>query len=1004
MNCQGPQVTGVTANTYAGLAPGTVILETVELELCNEYTVALFDGFNIGWNGATWELITDDVDFGTEITNPLDPFFGQSLIKFMDENDFGPAGDLAAALPGDEARMAFTISCRPECVDATSEVIPGDCFAIATVLPITEPQVCVGCNHATGCDIQFRHTILNDGVGLAFQSTFAPINGQTEIDYTATAGFQMSAGCHTYITEFLYCDGLITACTSNYVVAPAETNNFACNDNVIISLGIPDSNPIGGASDTAFDDELGECIIQVTADLLIEGGVPSNLNCEFFNINDFFEVVILDANNQPIGDLITPNEIKQTLTYVITHKGDGSTCWGTLTVEDKAAPGLTTANYDISCNDPNYADPFFSETITIESSAANELPANIAGGFVGAARSNTWIPFTVPCGRLGTTITDIQVNLSLTHNEVTDLGVELHIPTAFNNTLAAPFAGDMLVLDAIGDVGAVNTYTPNPMNDSPALLGLLGASCKEFASEKDIDFISESSGFNFPQGIGKTWYINVTDNGVSYPIPPFGGGEVTAVSMSITCGFPFPYLAFDCALDNVEMIGEVIDDNCDNIADWNGAVITRTFRATDSCGNATNADQIVNLVAPRIEDLELPTANVVIECGDEQLLGDGSVDPVQSGVPQFCCDVVTNDDFCQLVITFEDKVTETCGNSMFITRTWHITNTCTFGSEEVVQTIVVEDSTPPMINAGATITVDANNDCVGMVDLSTLGMTDGCSDITAVRFEYTTGNVFLGTLQTLIVDLLGGETVEGLPLGATAGTVIATDACGNSGETNVTINVVDNASPFAICDDGMNISLDSDGTARVTAVAFDEGSSDNCSDVTLGIRVQNQGGFADFVDLDCSDLGTVRLELEVTDVAGNTAVCWADVIVEDVTGPTIVCKDNVTITCDEALNADSVFEDPDATDNCGATISAGDITTVDLPNCGQLLTRTYTATDGSDKSDDVSCTQTVTVEHVSDFIVQFPADQDFSNCELGNIAGPIITEDDCEMILSLIHI
>ena len=126
-------------------------------------------------------------------------------------------------------------------------------------------------------------------------------------------------------------------------------------------------------------------------------------------------------------------------------------------------------------------------------------------------------------------------------------------------------------------------------------------------------------------------------------------------------------------------------------------MITRTFRATDSCGNATNAEQTVNLVAPRIEDLELPTANVVIECGDEQLLGDGSVDPVQSGVPQFCCDVVTNDDFCQLVITFEDKVTETCGNSMFITRTWHITNTCTFGSEEVVQTIVVEDSTPPMI-------------------------------------------------------------------------------------------------------------------------------------------------------------------------------------------------------------------------------------------------------------------------------------------------------------------
>ena len=59
---------------------------------------------------------------------------------------------------------------------------------------------------------------------------------------------------------------------------------------------------------------------------------------------------------------------------------------------------------------------------------------------------------------------------------------------------------------------------------------------------------------------------------------------------------------------------------------------------------------------------------------------------------------------------------------------------------------------------------------------------------------------------------------------------------------------------------------------------------------------------------------------------------------------------------------------------------------------------TYTATDGSDKTDDVSCTQTITVEHVSDFIVQFPADQEFDGCELGEIFEPIITEDECEMI------
>jgi len=62
------------------------------------------------------------------------------------------------------------------------------------------------------------------------------------------------------------------------------------------------------------------------------------------------------------------------------------------------------------------------------------------------------------------------------------------------------------------------------------------------------------------------------------------------------------------------------------------------------------------------------------------------------------------------------------------------------------------------------------------------------------------------------------------------------------------------------------------------------------------------------------------------------------------------------------------------------------------------LTRTYTASDASVKSNDETCTQSVTVMHVSDFIVQFPADEIFTNCALEDIPGPVITEDDCEHI------
>jgi len=1033
VNCQGPQIYGNLGT--AGLPPGFRFIDenAITVNACEEYTVVLYDGGNNTGSGATFELITSNINYGTEIINPAPPeeFFGQSQLLLITGADFGPEVG--------EARVSFTIPCEPECVDASQIVVAGSCVGTDFVLPIGTPAVCPECNHGLGCDIQFRHTVLLDGnpANTVALNAFAPIDGQTEFNYFAAFG-GVQAGCHSYVTEFQYCDGLISKCTANYTVFAAQTSNFACNDNVTIPLSTPDGNPLNGGFVGAQNDDLGECVIEVTADLLIEGGVPSILGCEFNNFNDFYEVIILDENDQPLvvfsdnpngplpldsngaeilpGSNIQPannfvsyNEIKETLKFVVTHKVTGTTCWGFLTVEDKNAPTITAADYDVNCNDPNAMDEFYAETITYNSSAAaSEFPANIQGGDggIGAGQSNTWIPFTVGCGRLGVSITDININIDLFHTDpTTDIGLDFIIPSSLNNTLAMPFPNNTISIRPVGGLNTgSSTFTPAP-NDTPILGALLGASAKVIQSEKDIDFISNSSGTGpgaQPQGFGKTYYLNVFDVEDSQAGPtPFGDGFINSASITISLGYPFPYAAFDCALDNVELVSEIVEDNCDLLADWIGARIVRVWRATDECGNAANATQIVNLLAPRITDLTLPAEDVSIECGTEMLDADGAIDPAQSGAPVFCCDEVTDEDFCKLSISFEDNVLESCGNSLKIFRTWSIFNWCNpTAPTQLTQIIVVEDTTPPMVNGGTTITVSANADCEGELDLSNLDITDGCSEVTAIRFEFQTGSVYAGTGAVQIIDLLAGEMVSGLPLGDLTGTIIATDECGNTSRTDATISVVDTAIPTAICDDGLIISLNSDGQARLFATDFDEGSNDNCSDVTVEIRSLGAlgAGFGESADFDCADLGTVRVELLVTDAAGNTNICWSDLLVEDPIGPSIVCKDDVTLTCDEALHADDVFSAPDAFDNCGATVEAGDIITQDLPMCGQILTQTWTATDGSDKTDPASCTQTVTITHVSDFIVQFPADQEFENCELGDINGPIVTDDECENI------
>ncbi|MCB0620000.1 MAG: hypothetical protein KDC41_15090, partial [Saprospiraceae bacterium] len=197
-----------------------------------------------------------------------------------------------------------------------------------------------------------------------------------------------------------------------------------------------------------------------------------------------------------------------------------------------------------------------------------------------------------------------------------------------------------------------------------------------------------------------------------------------------------------------------------------------------------------------------------------------------------------------------------------------------------------------------------------------------------------------------------------------------------------------------------------------------DGSYDNCCLDKFEVRRMDgdcDGNYDDFgpnVKFCCSDVGSVlTVVFRVYDCAGNTNDCMVQVEVNDKLPPILVfCPEDQYITCDEyyeeleaalELGNGSVldqFGQATFVDNCQLNIDYQYNYSVD--NCGNgAITRTWTATDGSGNFPAI-CMQTIYIEHVSDWVVEFPADIE-AYCvdgELPDFGAPQIFFDDCELI------
>jgi hypothetical protein len=223
-------------------------------------------------------------------------------------------------------------------------------------------------------------------------------------------------------------------------------------------------------------------------------------------------------------------------------------------------------------------------------------------------------------------------------------------------------------------------------------------------------------------------------------------------------------------------------------------------------------------------------------------------------------------------------------------------------------------------------------------------------------------------------------------------TFTAKDVCGYAtAKQTFRIRLVDNAAPQAVCISSHTASVGTDGTVRVNATTFNNGSSDNCgismfmvrrmtgTSGKCGITIPAGTCYADYVDFACGDVDqTVMVEMLVVDQNCNINSCMVEVKVQNKQKPVCVAPAPAEIKCTEVaskLTNLGQFGEAYSFNNCGYSVFEKAAST-SLDQCGiGSITRNFGVRDCNGVEVSVgACTQRISVTGLSDFSVDFPDD------------------------------
>ncbi|WP_235296108.1 SdrD B-like domain-containing protein [Portibacter marinus] len=439
--------------------------------------------------------------------------------------------------------------------------------------------------------------------------------------------------------------------------------------------------------------------------------------------------------------------------------------------------------------------------------------------------------------------------------------------------------------------------------------------------------------------------------------------EIECFDLTVSCiemmEYNGPFVLDNCSEDIILTATGQTQTQLDCDPDYS-YILTRSFKAQDEYGNQSDeCTQQISVLRPDVDAIVGPEDRTVMNdnaltCNYlDTLENGGELDPFEFGVPMLEGQPIypSSGEFCNLGVTYKDKVFPTNGCVTKIMRTWLIFEWyCdNVTPDTIIQFINIADMEAPQITCLGDMTVSSNGStCEGVVNLPQALVSDDCTTDPRVDISYPGG----------FLENSNGGTIL-LPLGTHEVTYTVTDDCLNSSSCSITVTVEDRTPPIAICQQHTVLSVRTDGTTYALASSFDDGSYDDCAFGGLEIRrmdggeacgMDDGGLFGDRVEFCCEDVGEeVMVVLRVYDASGNANQCMVSVHVQDKNPPSIVAPPNLTVDCLEAIDLDDLsrFGEAVATDNCNNT-EIQETVFSGLNECRTgIIQRRFIATDGN---------------------------------------------------------